>query len=103
MSKVTTAFPVTFAVLRDDEPAEAVLDFATDADVKSTTRWRIPTLDDETLRDRAVDSREFAFLAAKRWRHYRDTDCAAHSLADLRRMIAEDPHGEFCFHFTAIP
>lgn len=99
MGKVSPAFPITFTVLRDDELAEAVLDFANHADVISTTHWRVPSLDDETLQVRAIDSREFALLAAKRWRHYRDTDCAAHSLSELRRMIAEDPQGEFCFHF----
>lgn len=98
MPRVTPAFPITFAVFHDDEPADATLDFADNADVISTTRWRVPTLDDETLQTRAADSREFALLAAKRWRHYRDTDSAAHSLADLRRLIAADPQGEFCFH-----
>ena len=47
---------------------------------------------------RAADAREFARLAAKRWRHYRDTDCAALSLSALQKMIADDPQGEFCFH-----
>ncbi len=98
MPRVTPHFPITFAVFHDDEPADATLDLADNADVIYTTRWRVPTLDDATLQTRAADSREFALLAAKRWRHYRDTDSAARSLADLRRMIAADPQGEFCFH-----
>jgi hypothetical protein len=98
MPKVSPIIPITFAVFFDDEPADVTLDFADNADVVSTTRWRVPTLDDDALRSRAADSREFALLAAKRWRHYRDTDSAAHSLAELRRMIAADPKGEFCFH-----
>lgn len=98
MPKGTSVIPITFAVFLDDEPADVTLDFADDADVVSTTRWRIPMLYDEAVRSRAADSREFALLAAKRWRHYRGTNCAASSLAELRRMIAEDPQGEFCFH-----
>lgn len=98
MSKSAPVIPITFAVFLDDEPADVTLDFADNTDVVSTTRWRVPTLTDESLQSRAADSREFALLAAKRWRHYRDTDSAAHSLADLRRMIAADPQGEFCFH-----
>jgi hypothetical protein len=90
--------PITFAVFLDDEPADVTLDFADHADVVSNTRWRVPTLDDEALRTRAADSREFALLAAKRWQHYRDTSCAASSLPELRRMIAAAPQGEFCFH-----
>jgi hypothetical protein len=90
--------PITFAVFLDDEPADVTLDLADHADVVSNTRWRVPTLDDEALRTRAADSREFALLAAKRWRHYRDTSCAASSLPELRRMIAAAPQGEFCFH-----
>jgi hypothetical protein len=95
MPKATPVIPITFAVFFDDEPADVTLDFADNADVVSTTRWRVPTLDDDALRTRAADSREFALLAAKRWRHYRDTDSAAYSLAELRRMIAADPKGEF--------
>lgn len=96
--KATPIIPITFAVFHDDEPADVTLDFADHGDVISTTRWRVPTLDDEAMQTRAADSHEFALLAAKRWRHYRDTETAAHSLADLRRMIAADPQGEFCFH-----
>ena len=96
--KATPIIPITFAVLHDDEPADVTLNFADHAEVISTTRWRVPTLDDEAMQTRAADSREFALLAAKRWRHYRDTDSAAHSLSDLRRMITADPQGEFCFH-----
>ena len=75
-----------------------MLSFADNSDVISNTRWRVPTLTDDALRARAIDSREFALLAAKRWRHYHDTDSTALSLADLRQMIARDPQGEFCFH-----
>jgi hypothetical protein len=94
----TPIIPITFAVFHDDEPADVTLDFADNADVISTTRWRVPTLDNVTLQTRAANSREFALLAAKRWRHYRDTDSSAHSLTELKRMIAESPQGEYCFH-----
>ena len=98
MPRATPVLPISFAVFHDDEPADASLDFADNADVISTTRWRVPTLDDEAMQARAADAREFALLAAKRWRHYRDTNSAALSHADLRRKIAADPQGEYCFH-----
>lgn len=95
-----TGFPVTFPVLRSDEPAPVTLDFAGNADVMAAARWRIPaTLSDAPL-SRAADAREFAILAAKRWRHYGDTSTAATSLTALRCMIAAEPEGEFCFHLT---
>ena len=98
MPGATSVLPISFAVILDDAPADVTLTFAGNADVLSTTRWRVPNLDDGIMQTRAADAREFALLAAKRWRHYRDTDCAALSLAGLRRMIAKDPQGEFCFH-----
>lgn len=100
MSKAMPVVPITFAVLRGDRSANVTLNFADNADVISTTRWRVPSeLDDNDLmHSRAADAREFARLAAKRWRHYRDTDTAAHSLTELQRMITADPQGEYCFH-----
>jgi hypothetical protein len=98
MPKTTSIVPITFAVIHDDQPADVTLDFANNADVVSSTRWRVPSLGDKDMQARAFDAREFALLAAKRWRHYRDSDCVATSLADLRQMIANDPHGEFCFY-----
>lgn len=98
MPSKSSPLPITFAVFHNDEPADVTLDFADNADVISTTRWRVPNLDDDAMQARAADAREFALLAAKRWRHYRDTDAAALNLADLQRMIATDPQGEFCFH-----
>lgn len=98
MARTSPAFPLSFVVIRDNGPADAALSFADNSDVISNTRWRVPTLTDDALRARAVDSREFALLAAKRWRHYHDTDSTALSLAELRQMIALDPQGEFCFH-----
>lgn len=65
-------------------------------------RWQIPSLKDTILQRRASDSREFALLAAKRWRHYRATDSAALTLRDFQRLIAEAPQGEFCFHLKII-
>lgn len=85
--------PVNFAVFHYDTPADARLDFADSADVVSTTRWQMPSLDDKVMHGRATDSREFALLAAKRWRHYRDTHCAALTLPDLQRMIIDEPQG----------
>ncbi len=98
MPKAKSVIPITFAVIHDDEPADVTVSLAGNADVTSSTRWRVPTLDDEAMRSRAADAREYALLAAKRWRHYRDTNCAAHSLDELRQMIAHNPKGEFCFH-----
>jgi hypothetical protein len=100
MPKATPIVPITFAVLRGDKSANVTLSFADNADVISTTRWRVPSeLDDNALmQSRAADAREFARLAAKRWRHYRDTETAARSLTELQRMIAADPQGEYCFH-----
>jgi hypothetical protein len=98
MSKATPVIPITFAVIHDGGLANVTLSFADNADVTSSTRWRVPNLNDEAMRTRAADAREFALLAAKRWRHYRDTDTAALSLAQLRQMIADDPLGEYCFH-----
>ena len=37
-------------------------------------------------------------LAAKRWRHYRDSGTAARSLPELRRMISSAAREEYCFH-----
>src|SRR3954471_22701313 len=91
-------FPISFAVIHDDLPADVTLAFADHVDITSNTRWRVPTLENVVMHTRAADSREFALLAAKRWRHYRDTDSAALSLDDLRRMIAAQPQGEYCFH-----
>lgn len=98
MSSVAHVIPITFAVIHDNEPANVTVSFADNADVASSTRWRVPALADELMRIRAADAREFALLAAKRWRHYRDTDTAALSLSQLMRMIANDPLGEYCFH-----
>ena len=100
MPKPVTDLPVTFPVLRSEEPAPVTLDFASHADVIAAARWRIPGVLKGTFQSRAADAREFAILAAKRWRHYRDASTAASSLPALRRMIAADPHGEFCFHLT---
>lgn len=95
---MSLTLPITFTVIHNDLPADAVLGFGSHADVNSATRWRLPTLDDELMEARAFDAREFALLAAKRWRHYRDTGCAALSLAELRRLIQREPQGEFCFY-----
>lgn len=92
--------PISFAIFRDDEPAIATLEFAGNADIMSATRWRVPSeLDDDPLmRARAADACEFALLAAKRWRHYRDTASVALTLGELKRLISSNPTGEFCFH-----
>ncbi len=88
--------PITFPVFLEDEPASVTVDFADNADVISATRWRVPREleGNPAMMARAVDAREFALLAAKRWRHYRDTDAVAHTQAALQRMIATDPQGE---------
>jgi hypothetical protein len=98
MASAVPAIPITFAVIHDGELANVTLSFADNADVTSSTRWRVPNVDDAAMRIRASDARELALLAAKRWRHYRDTDTAALSLAQLRQIVADDPRGEYCFH-----
>ncbi len=100
MPATISCFPVTFPVLRSDEPAPVILDFAGNADVAAAARWRVPSSLSGAPRSRAADAREFAILAAKRWRHYRDTSTAATSLTALQRMVATEPDGEFCFHLT---
>lgn len=90
--------PTPFGILLGDEPVDVMLDFADNTDVMSTTRWRVPYVEDESMLPRGAAARELALLAAKRWRHYRDTGCAAQSLSQLRQMITANPQGEFCFH-----
>jgi hypothetical protein len=100
MPNTSSIIPITFAVSRDEEPVNVMLTFADNKDVMSATRWRVPREleEDEAMQSRAADAREYALLAAKRWKHYRDTKTAAFSLSELRRMIADDPEGEFCFY-----
>lgn len=100
MPKVTPIIPITFAVSHNEEPVNVMLTFADNKDVMSATRWRVPREleDDEAMQSRAADAREYALLAAKRWKHYRDTRTAAFSLSELRKMIADDEEGEFCFY-----
>ncbi|WP_395743971.1 GNAT family N-acetyltransferase [Prosthecobacter sp.] len=95
--------PITFPVFLADEPASVTVDFADNADVVSATRWRVPREleNNPVMLGRAEDAREFAVLAAKRWRHYRDIGSVAHSQTALQDMIATDPEGEFCFHLKA--
>lgn len=100
MPKVTPIVPVVFPVFVDEEPASATLDFANHDDVIATTRWRVPRtlIEAPAMQSRAADARELAMLAAKRWRHYRTTHTIAHSLDQLRELIATGPEGEYCFH-----
>ena len=98
MLSATPIIPLTLPVVLDDEPRGATLDFADNSDVISATRWRVPSLADAAMQLRAFDAREFALLAAKRWRHYRDTNTAAHSLAELQGLILADQQGEYCFY-----
>ncbi|MDP1586986.1 MAG: hypothetical protein Q8M07_04555 [Prosthecobacter sp.] len=92
--------PITFPVFLDDRPAIVTLDLADNTDVLSATRWRVPREleHDPAMQARAADAREFALLAAKRWRHYRDTTAIAQTLPELRQMIKSDARGECCFH-----
>ena len=102
MPQPVTALPVHITILRADKPAAVTMNFAKHEDVIAATRWRVPRglSAQPLLQSRAADACEFALLAAKRWRHYRDTSTAATSLPDLRQMIASDPQGEFAFHLT---
>lgn len=104
MPSAALLMPLTFAVVHDDEPADVSLTFADNADVAAVTRWRVPSSlkGNPTMRARAADACEFARLAAKRWRHYRDTSTAAASVEALSRMIVEDPQGEYCFHLKIV-
>lgn len=96
--------PLTFAVIHNDEPADVSLTFADNADVAAVTRWRVPSMlkGNPAMRARAADACEFARLAAKRWRHYRDTNASATSVEMLRRMIEENSQGEYCFHIKIV-
>jgi hypothetical protein len=100
MPKVRPIIPITFAVSHNDEPRNVTLDFGDNRDVMSATRWRVPREleDDESMQARAADAREYALLAAKRWKHYRDTKTAAFSLDQLQQLIAASDEGEFCFY-----
>ena len=100
MPKAASVIPIRFAVSHNDEPVNVTLTFADNADVMSATRWRVPREleDDEAMQSRAADAREYALLAAKRWKHYRDTKTAAFSLPQLQAMIADEPESEFCFY-----
>ncbi len=100
MPRTQSIIPITFAVSHNDEPMNVTLTFADNADVMSATRWRVPREleDDAAMQARAADAREYALLAAKRWKHYRDTKTAAFSLPQLEAMIAREPEGEFCFY-----
>lgn len=92
--------PARFSVIKDGKLAQAVLSFARDKDVMTAKSWRISQKlkKNPVLMNRAMESRELSRLAAKRWRHYRESDTFAQDFKELRRMIARDPHGEFCFH-----
>jgi hypothetical protein len=100
MPKAASIIPVTFPVFVEEEPKSAVLDFANHNDVIATTRWRMPRtlVESPAMQSRAADARELAMLAAKRWRHYRTTHTIAHSLEQLRELIAANSEGEYCFH-----
>lgn len=104
MAPAEQHMPLTFAVVHNGEPADVSLTFADNADVTAVTRWRVPSVlkGNPAMRARAADACEFARLAAKRWRHYRDTSTAATSAETLKRMIAEDPQGEYCFHLKIV-
>lgn len=86
--------------MRDGKLDEAILSFAADDDIRRIKRWHIsPKLaDNPALRSRAADACEFAQLAAKRWRHYRDTKTFATSFSHLNELISGEPNGEYCFH-----
>ena len=100
MPRTSSIVPITFAVSHNDEPVNVTLTFADNTDVMSATRWRVPRelADDAAMQARAADAREYALLAAKRWKHYRDTKTATFSLPQLEAMIAHEPEGEFCFY-----
>lgn len=95
-----SSIPIVFPVLRGENPAAAMLSFAKNEDVISATRWRVPSIlkSNASMATRAADACEFAALAAKRWRHYRDISAVASSVEEMRKMINEDHHGEYCFH-----
>jgi hypothetical protein len=92
--------PLRFPVVKDGVTTEALMSFATDLDIRAVKRWKVsPKLSGKpAMRSRAADACEFAQLAAKRWRHYRDTKTFAASLVHLERLIADHSQGEFCFH-----
>lgn len=78
-------------------------------EIAKAARWRLPRaltgLQNPTeaqlkLLQTAKDGIELAQLAAKRWRHYKDSDSAASSTDELRTLIQSNQTGEYCFFLT---
>ena len=92
--------PLRFPVVKDGQTVEALMSFATDLDIRVVKRWKVSAKlsGKPVMRSRAADACEFAQLAAKRWRHYRDSKTFATSLSHLKRLISSNPQGEYCFH-----
>ncbi len=81
-----------FQVLVDREPQPVELAFGGESDLRAVSRWRVPT--EAELRAGVRDSVEFARLASKRWRYYRQSIATAASLEDFQAIVAQEPQAE---------
>jgi hypothetical protein len=70
-----------FRALLNNQPRDVIVQFGTEQDVRSISRWRTPNGSPIVLRD-AV---EFARLASKRWKYYRRYDQCSTSLDAFRK------------------
>lgn len=88
-----------FQIEVDGQPREAELRFGTDADARLLTRWRFPIGHGEN--EAIPDALEYARLASKRWRYYRQTGATVASLAELSGCIRRDPKAEVAMILVA--
>ena len=85
-----------FQILVDSEPCPVELLFGSAPEVAAVSRWRAPD-EATTSRPGVRDTLEFAKLASKRWRYYRQSIATASSLENFRAIIAREPLAEVSF------
>ncbi len=92
-------------VIVNGEWREAAINFASEREVKRLCYWRISqSLPDDAISTRKIyDAAEFARLACNRWRYYHRQQLAVTSLAELERMIGENPSAELAMVLIARP
>src|SRR5713101_6085828 len=81
-----------FQVLVNDEPHPVELVFGRAAEITAVNRWRAPA--SVASRPGVRDTLEFARLASKRWRYYRDSIATAKNLDSFRSIVARQPQAE---------
>lgn len=81
-----------FQVLVDDEPQPVELVFGGTNELTLLSRWRAPKLVSQVAA--VKDTLEFARLASKRWRYYRDTLPFATDAAQFRDIVQSNPQAE---------